>query len=305
MIMAFTKKKMAVIFTLTNPAGSTGSGGSEQIVVQGLRMSCKIVKTASPQMNSCQLRIFGLPPETYSKIVSIYQSILGVQKNLVTIQAGDEKSTNLGTAFIGQIVIAHIDLNQQPDAVVDIIAQTAYMQALQPVDAIQFPDRFDVATALKGLANTMNMGFEPNGVKMTLPRMTLQGSPRQQAIAIAEAADIVISFDDNKMVIFTSGGKRINAKPPLISPATGMIGYPYYSTNGIGLKTLYNPTIKWGADVQVQSSLAIPNLNGLWTVSNLVHTLECELPNGRWDTEIQAYNFQNIRPATTQVQAPL
>jgi len=292
--MAFTKKRIDLVFTLGG--SNTFSGSSNQVTVKGLRVSCKIVKTASAAMNECQLRIWGLTPDIYNKLTSIYPVTNYIQQNTVKVMAGDSATGPNPIVFVGQITIAQIDLNSQPDSVMNVIAQTALLQALTPVKSTEYPNTFDVATAMGSLANLMNLDFEPNGVQQTLGRSTFNGTARDQAIALAKAANINLIIDDNSVVIFPKNGNRSSQKVVTVSddqdPA--MIGYPSYSNIGIGLKTLYNPNIKWGAQIQVKSSLKVTNLNGMWTVFGLAHTLESELPEGRWDTEIQAQNFVGL-----------
>jgi hypothetical protein len=294
--MAFSKKHIDLVFTLGG--SNTFNGTANQVTVKGLRVSCKIVKTASAAMNECQLRIWGLSPDIYNKLTSIYSVTNYIQQNTVRVMAGDSETNPNPTVFIGQITIAQIDLNSQPDSVMNIVAQTALLQALVPVDSTKYPNSFDVATAMGSLATIMNLDFEPNGVQQILPRSTFNGTARDQAIDLARAANINMIIDDNTLVIFPKNGSRTSQKVITISDAQepAMIGYPSYSNIGIGVKTLYNPGIKWGAQIQVTSSLKVANLNGIWTVFGLAHTLESEMPDGRWDTEIQANNPSAIGP---------
>jgi hypothetical protein len=52
------------------------------------------------------------------------------------------------------------------------------------------------------------------------------------------------------------------------------------------VKCVYNPAIKIGGLVQVQSAIQIAN--GKWRVNGLEHKLESLTNNGRWDTELKA-----------------
>ena len=294
--MAFTKKNITLEFTLGGSQTFAGTK-SNRVTVSGLRVSCKIVKGAAPSMNQCELQIFGLTPTIYNALTSVYNVTQAIVQNQVTVFAGDTDS-NIPRIFIGQITVAQINLNQ-PDAIMTIIAQTAQLSAITPISSTVFPGSFDVATAMQSLAIAMQMSFENNGVNVQLAGMKLDGTARDQAMKLAQAANITIGFDDQTLAIMPKNGSRSqNQKTVLIAPETGMIGYPNYGTNGIALKTLYNPAadVKWQAQIQVKSSLQVANLNGLWIVNGITHTLESELPNGRWDTEIQAYNFNAIGP---------
>jgi hypothetical protein len=77
-------------------------------------------------------------------------------------------------------------------------------------------------------------------------------------------------------------GVRNGGTVPLISPATGLVGYPTYSDMGITIKTLFNPFIRLAQLVTVESSLAFAN--GSWGAYYVRHELESQTPNGKWFT---------------------
>lgn len=293
--MAFTQKKIDLVFSLGkdasgNQATFANQNGATQVTVTGLRVSCKIVKNGGAQMNMCELRVFGLTPTVYNALTSIYQVTQTQLQNTVTVMAGDD--SGMSQVFIGQITLAQIDLNNQPDCVMNIIAQSALLQAISTAQSNTFSEGTDLVTAINVLVQQMGLkNFEPNGVKQVISSSTtLNGPTRQQAITLIEAAipKVAYSFDDNSLVLIPQGGFRANQANVVISPENGMIGYPTYSNIGIGLKTLYNAAIKWGMQVQVKSSLDVAKLNGMWTIFNIVHTLESQVFGGRWDTEMQA-----------------
>jgi hypothetical protein len=81
-------------------------------------------------------------------------------------------------------------------------------------------------------------------------------------------------------------GKARGGAIPLISPDTGMVGYPTLSARGIIVTTYFNPSISFGKNIKLQSSLELAN--GEWNVNSLVHTLEAEIPKGQWITRLEA-----------------
>jgi hypothetical protein len=292
--MSFSKKKITLIFKLGK--GQFGETGADTVTIEGLRISAKIVKTGSAAVCECQLRIFGLTPTVYNALTSIYPITQGAQQNIVTVMAGDDAS-NMPIVFIGQILLAQIDLNSQPDSVMNVIAQTAYIQSLAPIAATSYPNGVSVVDAMKNIASVMGLQFEPNNVTAQLTKSSFAGTARQQALKILEAAPNVQwnSCDNGVLAIWQDGGPR-NPKGtiPVVSPETGMIGYPSFSNIGLGLKTRYNPNIEYYGQIQVKSSLQVANLNAIWTVFGLAHTLESEMPDGQWMSEIQAQNYKAI-----------
>jgi hypothetical protein len=60
--------------------------------------------------------------------------------------------------------------------------------------------------------------------------------------------------------------------------------------------TTYNPTIRFGSSVKVETDLASNNASGVWSVNVLVHTLEAEIPGGAWQTRFFASIAGNPTP---------
>jgi len=196
--------------------------------------------------------------------------------------------------------VAQIDLNSQPDSVMNVVAQTALLQSLQPIQAVSYPQGVSVVSAAQALAAQMGLRFEPNNVTAVLPRMSFAGTARQQMLKILEAAPTVQwnSGDGGVLAVWENGGPRtdVGAAPVVISYEKDMIGYPSFSNLGLGIRCAYNPNVAYYGQIKVVSSLEVANLNGLWTVFGLSHTLESELPDGQWMTEIQAQNYAALTP---------
>jgi len=188
--MAFTKKHITLEFTLGGNATFPGTNAN-RVTFEGLRVSCKIVKGAGPAMNQCELQIYGLTPTVYNALTSIYNVTQAIVRNDVTVFAGDSPS-NMPRIFVGQVTVAQINLNQ-PEAIMSIIAQTGLFEALDPVSSTVYPGQFDVATAMQSLATAMVKDFENNGVNVQINKMKLDGTARDQANKLAQAANIVIS----------------------------------------------------------------------------------------------------------------
>jgi hypothetical protein len=289
--MTFANKQITVIFTLGQ--GNFGDTGSNQVTLTGLRISAKITSNAWPQTSMCQLRIFGLTPLIYNTLTSIYPTAQGVQRNTLTVQAGDEGSGTPATVFVGQITVAQIDLNSQPDVVMNVIAEAALLAKIQTTTPSSFPAGTPVATALQSLATTGGLRFVNAGVTKTLSACYLWGTVGQQINKVLQMTDTQVAFENNTLIISPTNTPRSDISVvPVISYKDNMIGYPSYSQIGIGLKCYFNPNIVMNSTVQVVSSLEVKQLNGLWLVFDIVHTLESMMPGGQWMTECQGQALQ-------------
>jgi len=81
-------------------------------------------------------------------------------------------------------------------------------------------------------------------------------------------------------------GQARGQQVPLLSPRTGLIGYPTYTATGIVGLCRYNPNVGFGGKIKVESSLT--PACGEWVITKLSHTLESEIPGGLWQTQFQA-----------------
>jgi hypothetical protein len=71
-----------------------------------------------------------------------------------------------------------------------------------------------------------------------------------------------------------------------LSPQTGMVGYPAFNQAGVVIRSIFNPTIKNGTVVTVQS--AITPACGRWEVYSVTHEIESQIPKGKWFSIIEA-----------------
>ena len=67
-----------------------------------------------------------------------------------------------------------------------------------------------------------------------------------------------------------------------------MVGYPALNSKGMAVRTLFNPQIRLGGAVRVESSL--PMATGEFTVFNFSHALSSQLPGGPWFTNLECAN---------------
>jgi hypothetical protein len=246
-----------------------------------------------------------------------------VAKNTVLVRAGDT-ITGLASVFSGTIFSAYGDFEAQPDVPFIIGAKAGLASLVAPVPASSFPGSTDVATIMSGFARQLGMGFENNGVNVQLPSPYFSGTLQDQIRKCAEHARIDTSLDtaqgNGTLAIWPKGGSRTSiVNAPIISPSTGMIGYPAITQQGIIVKTLFSPLITRGGRVQVQSELLSGTLtavaknnstfqppamaqngNSIWTVYKLDHALDSLVRNGQWMSTVYCYNANYPNPIPQQ-----
>lgn len=289
--MTFVQRLINIQVTLspeTSPVGQsrTFAGGGDTVVLSGLRTSCKIAKAGGLSDSTMDLKVWGLTKSLMDQLSTLGLQINLIPKNRIVVTAGDAVN-GMGTVFDGYILAAYSDFQGAPDVPFVISAQTNPVYAVIPAAVSSFPAPVDVATAMSGFATLMGLKFENNGVATKLPPSYFWGSVKSQMQDCARAAGIDFIVDNGVLAIWPKNGSRGGAIP-LLSPKTGMVGYPTYTAYGIMVKTLFNPSIGFGSKIKVESSLAAAS--GEFTVYMLDHDLESQLPKGSWFSMVGGHN---------------
>lgn len=287
-------------FTFVKATGTFASSGTDTISVAGVRASAKITNAGGASMPGAQVEIYGLGLSLMNDLSTLGLIINQVQRNVVMVKAGDQVN-GFATVFAGEIQNGWIDFNAQPQVAFRIIAYTGGSLAVIAAQPNSFQGSVDVATILSGLAVQMGWRFENNGVQARIASQYLYGSARDQAIKVVRIAGIESNGGEGQVLsIWPRGGSRKGpAARPLVSPSSGMVGYPTFTQNGLDFKTVFNPSIQFGIEVEVQSSLKAASQ--VVKVIGLDHDLQSQVPGGQWFSMVRGYNPASPLPPVTSV----
>jgi hypothetical protein len=255
---------------------------NDQITLQGFRASVDIDKAGGNQMGTLHARIYGVAQQDTNAVTSLLWKPDQYKPNTIVVTAidGDQQSQ----VFAGNIVQAWGNYQSQPDVFLEIQAQTAYVNQLRPVAPRSFNGTVDVATIAAQLASAMGYTFENNGVTTPLSNVYLPGTAMDQLKSLVRAAGCNFYLDDTVVAIYPRGTSRAGLIP-LISPQSGLVGYPIFDGTGVNFQCLFNPSVRFGGSVQLQTS--IPRASGQWAVQCVGHRLESEKPGGAWFSTVK------------------
>lgn len=288
MSTSFQNKK-ELKFTITLGQGFfDASGGNlaaflnNQITLEGFRAAVDIDKAGGNQMGTLQARIYGVSQQDMNSITTLLWKPDQYIPNTVVVTAidGDQETQ----VFAGNIVQAWGSYQSQPDVFLMIQAQTAYVNQIKPVPPSSFRGTVDVATIAAQLATAMGYSFENNGVTTQLSNVYLAGTAMDQLKGLVRAAGCDLYLDDTIVAIAPTGTPR-GGLIPMISPTSGLVGYPTFDGTGVNFECYFNPSLRFGGGVQLQSS--IPKASGNWTVQCVGHRLESEKPGGAWFSTVK------------------
>lgn len=279
--------------------GSFGETGSQQLTVKGLRTLVNVELATAPNPASATVRVYGL---TLDHMNQLSQAGLSYKTRFdqIRIDAGDDL-TGMSTVFIGQIIDAYPDMRNQPDVSFYIYATPTPLAQLKPVEPTTFPGQVTSEQALKAISEKAGWTLESNGVKTALRSPYFQGTAWDQLLSCVRAADCFAHVDgvNNLLAVWPKDGARNGFGEAIVSPDTGMIGYPTFQSINVIVKRLYdNKTIHMGQYIQIISQLTAAN--GRFRVNMINYDLSSEMPGGPWEMTMDCtpLRFLELNPPT-------
>lgn len=279
---SFTQKEIEVRITLN--AGSFGGKGVEKII-RGLPVEVRVSKPGGFEGGKASVQIAGLSLDEMSQLTTLAFRPLESRHNKIAILAGDFER-GLSCIFQGEIYIAFADFNRSPDPVFKIECICGYYGNLKADGPVTIKGDAPVADLIAQQAKAIGYQFENQGVTTRLKDAVFNGSPVQKIRSMAKQAGVNVFLDNEKVCLIPKTTPR-KGTPILVTPETGLIGYPSFSNFGIELRTLFNPDYQMFGRIEVQS--IVPKASGTWQIISYDHNLTAYLPSsGPWETKITA-----------------
>ncbi|MDS7935675.1 hypothetical protein RMB03_17360 [Acinetobacter sp. V91_7] len=264
-------------------------GNENQLSSTGLRVSYQGLFGNGARMPMAQIKIYGLALENMLDLLKLRWGTLGALMNRVRIDAGEEGEP-LYKVFEGNITFAYPDMQNSPDVVLVIESQAAILENLKPVSPTPFVGEQDVADMIKVLCDEIGYQFENNGVSQVIEACYFTDTQMAKIQKLARDVDIDLYIEQGLVAIAPKGAPR-RLKIPIISPDTGLDGYPTPSIQGISFRCLYNPAIRFGGVVSIRDS-QISICNGDWRVFGVWVNLEANTPGGKWHCDVNATHLK-------------
>lgn len=286
MANTFTEKQLRFTFTLATNAKFQGNNNTLQI--EGLRALADITYPGPPSFPTANVRIFGMKPSDMSALTGLTFQVLTYKRNTVMIESND--GSGWTTVFEGQIVSGVPDFAGMPDVSFVIMAQTLGFDLLNPATPSAFPASASVENVCRTIALKMSQQLDNVGVTAVFPGASyFAGTPADQLRAAVKKAGIAVYLDKPGIVEIGIPGAPRNVPKAVLSPTLGnLVGYPSLdSVNLIGVTAVYNPSLRFGAPLQIKDSKQLA-ANGDWVIYDCTHNLSSLMPDGPWFTRMTA-----------------
>ena len=261
------------------------SNGANQVTVQGLPTSVEIQKQGGDERPSCTVTIGNLNIDVVKQLTTLSFRPLQRFKNQITINAG-EVGKQLQTIFIGDFDNAYGDFQNAPTMNLMVKAIAAQHGALMATPATSVDGTEQVSKLMEQWAVEAGYTLQNNGVNVSVKNSVYRGSPVDKAKALAREVNIDLIIDDGKFII-TPAGKAVEGNAVLVDPQHGLLGYPAFNNDGIEFNMIFDPNLKIGGLVKIES--IVPRASGTWKVTKINTKLEAYIPTGgSWNSSVSA-----------------
>ncbi|WKT00541.1 hypothetical protein NYR30_04435 [Gallibacterium salpingitidis] len=284
--MSFNKKRLKVTLYLGEKGKSFDDNGKNTVVLENFRVSAMVQSgNGSGASPTAKIMIWGLGKNIINQVTKIHWNTEQSQLNSIKLEA-DNGDGVYHVVYQGTISFAYPNFGSAPEHILTIDSVTALNHQVLPTQPTSHNGSADVADMIKTLCDSMGMKFENNGVNIKLSNPYLPQTALEKVRQICESANISMYLDKDTIAIALKDQPR-KTKIAVLSPNTGLIGYPVPNLQGITLKALYDQSVIFGGLIEIKDS-QIEMANGQWRVFGITYYLESELPSGRWEMEIQA-----------------
>jgi len=227
-----------------------GSPGGQALDLSEMQFKFEVRRGDFQTPNSCMVRVYNLSDATVKQLQTKEFSQL-------ILKAGYDG--NFGLIFQGTIKYKYRGHESSIDSYLDLVAadgDSAYNFAVvrQSRSAGSTPsDHFGIlSNAMEAYGVTQAQNQPPIG-QNALPRgKVFYGMARDYMRVLANSNGCTWSIQDGKLQLILHTSYLPGAAIVLTS-ATGLIGFPEQTQNGIRVRTLLNPSIKIGSRIQIDN----------------------------------------------------
>lgn len=270
--------------TITLGKGTFGGGGNSKII-EGLATDVDITKPGLPEKNSASVSIANISLADMEQMTFLAFQPLQSLKNLIAIEAGEQGKT-LATVFKGEITSAYADYGSVPDVEFKIEALSGGYAAQIGAKPISVKGNAKAADLIKQFAKEIGYTFKNEGVAASVRNAVFNGSPIEKARSVADEVGAELLIDDDSMILMPYDKPR-SGGAVLLTPETGLIGYPSFTSDGISFSCFFNPNLKQGGQVKIES--IVPRASGYWKITKLSHRLTAyRTGGGSWYSSVDA-----------------
>lgn len=211
----------------------------------------KITKSSDSKQNSCTISIDNLLLETIDYLVTETSPWNPSQKpKLITVMAG-RLSTGVERIYVGDVIMAEPSMPPERRLTMKALTQNG---AKYKWTSRSSPKTTQLSELCRNVAADYSLNLRFEAKDKTIANYVYNGTTAQQIKKLEQVGD-VDCFIDDEFFIVKDLGKGMRSEVRLISKDTGMIGTPTLDDKGIKVRVLFDPTIRLGQQIEIQSEV--------------------------------------------------
>jgi hypothetical protein len=282
-VSSFARKRLRVTLIMAGANSVFPGTNSNTLTLENLRVSAQ-VKGVARLATQAEIRIYGMKREDMDAISVIWANPPVVLDHLVILEA--DKGSGFVQVFKGAITEAQPNYNASPNVSFGLLAMTAYAFKISPAEPTSYTAAADIDTIAAGFAAQMGFKFTNGGADGTLSEGAYFWGTLWDQLAQACQATNTDFYVFGDELLITRAGEPRDAQPSVVlTPESGLIGYPQYERSGLIVSALFDPAFACGTPLDIQS--IVPQATGRWFPYALAHVLEAGMPQGQWRTDMQ------------------
>lgn len=277
--MTYRRQELEIEFTLKE--GSFDDASGNVITLKNMKCEVSISAFGGVTGTTMEMSLWGLSLEYMAKLTVKAQRYILQKQNQVKVKANGE------TVFIGTIVASRINLNQMPDAPIELTASAVGHERILPCAPTSVSGETDVSDLVEAICKRVGLSFVNVDVKTKAVNPYYEGNAIAQINTIAHDYGFSVDMDVGVATIY-SGKNPIDGAVPFVSPEHGLIGYPIFYDLGINFRCIFSSAIRVGRKVILDTSL--PNGSGEYRIDpGTTHYLSSQVEGGPWETMVVGF----------------
>jgi hypothetical protein len=282
-VNSFTQKKLRVTLIMAGANSIFPGTNSNTLVLEGMRVAAR-VQSVARLATQADIRIFGMKAADMDALTVAWANPPVVLDHLVILEA--DNGAGYVQVFKGTITEAQPDYPGMPNVSFNLLAVTGYFRKINPAEPTSYPASADIDTIAAGFAGQMDLSFVNGGAFGTLSEGAyFWGTLWDQLAQACDATNTDFYVFGDTLLITAAGAPATQEPSVILTPQSGLIGYPSYERSGLIVTAIFDPAFTCGTPLEIRS--AVPSATGRWYPYSLTHFLEAKMPRGQWLSQMQ------------------
>ncbi len=279
---SFTRKQLRVTLVLAGTGAVFPGTNSNTLVLTNMRITAQ-VQSVARLSTQAEIQIYGMTAADMNALTAVWANPPIVRDHIVILEANS--GPGWSQVFSGTILEAQPDYRGAPEVAFRVQAITGYFQRIQPAEPTSYSEAVDIGVIVGDLAQRMGFVYVDGGADGVLSSPYFDGTLYDQLRKACQAVGADFYLQGNQILV-TPQGKPRRAQPAVVlNQASGLLGYPMYERAGLVVTCLFDAAILCGSPIQLES--IVPGATGRWYPFAASHSLECNVPQGAWVSELQ------------------